>query len=187
MKHLENDAAFTFYREFLEFYARWFEVDTYLEIGCQSCETIHRFLKQEYPSHMIGIDIEESNNAKYLHANHQDRFIFYKGDSDTFFRDAARADGQWELIFIDGDHSEEQVLKDVGNALDHLAEDGLIVLHDTFPPSEEYATDEYCGTAYRAVISLRQRDDIEVYTFRMTYGLTLVGKKGSKADFRWQK
>lgn len=55
-------------------------------------------------------------------------------DSDTFFIQNRE---QFDLVFIDGLHHENQVLRDVGNSLNCLAPGGVIVVHDCLPRSEQ--------------------------------------------------
>ena len=59
--------------------------------------------------------------------------------SDEFFCTAAK--DQYDLIFIDGLHLEEQVDKDIANALICLQPGGTIVLHDCSPPTAGHASD----------------------------------------------
>jgi len=55
--------------------------------------------------------------------------------SDHFFSQTP-GDVVWDLVFIDGLHRWDQVLRDVDNSLDHLTSGGTIVLHDCLPPNE---------------------------------------------------
>ena len=41
----------------------------------------------------------------------------------------------WDFVLIDGHHHDKQPMRDVKGVLPHLAEDGVIVLHDTFFPN----------------------------------------------------
>lgn len=59
--------------------------------------------------------------------------IAFQGEADDYFD---RHQEAFDLIFIDGDHTEEQVLRDIRNALVCLAPGGIIVLHDCMPPTE---------------------------------------------------
>ena len=54
-------------------------------------------------------------------------------DSDSFFASCAE---NFDLIFIDGLHEDEQVDRDITNALRRLHPGGVIVLHDCLPPDE---------------------------------------------------
>ncbi len=54
--------------------------------------------------------------------------------SDAFF---ATNTSKFDLIFIDGLHTSDQVIKDIFNALAALAKNGVIAVHDCNPMTEE--------------------------------------------------
>ena len=79
--------------------------------------------------------------------------------SDAFF---AGDVGQFDLIFIDGDHTAKQVAKDVDNAFKALAPGGVIVMHDCLPisasegaPTKPSKHAAWCGEAWRAFARYR--------------------------------
>lgn len=105
---------------------------------------------------------------------------FYMGDSDSFFE--LLHGKSLALSFIDGDHVYAQAKKDFDNAMLLTVDNGYVVLHDTYPPSEEYlCPNSKCGDVYRL------RQDIEndkrydcltlTHGVAMDVGLTLVRKK----------
>lgn len=177
MLHLEPWQAFDFYRTFLAWYCNWYE-PRYLEIGCASGELCMSL----QTVHSTGVDIEKGSDWDTYIERGEGRIKYYLGSSDEFFRQLDKAD-KFDLIFIDGDHSEEQVLKDFNNSLAALSEHGLIVMHDTLPPTKDHTHEAWSGTAYKVAIRLRERFDLEVYTFPVTFGLTLVGRIGT--EFPW--
>jgi SAM-dependent methyltransferase len=60
--------------------------------------------------------------------------------SDKYFRDN---DETFDMIFIDGLHTGDQVRRDISNALAALNPGGFILLHDMNPPTAFHARDEY--------------------------------------------
>ena len=64
----------------------------------------------------------------------------YKMTSDRFFE--THISSFYNVIFIDGLHHYEQVLKDVYNSSKHLLENGYIILHDCLPNSKDEQTRE---------------------------------------------
>lgn len=46
---------------------------------------------------------------------------------------------KFDLVFIDGLHHSDQVLKDINNSLSFLEPNGVIMCHDILPSSEQYA------------------------------------------------
>ena len=67
--------------------------------------------------------------------------------------------------------------KDFENILPYHEDTGIILLHDTYPPSEEYTHEARCGTVYKLRQELEKREDLDVITFirgAMDVGLTVV-------------
>ena len=62
--------------------------------------------------------------------------IDFVGTSDEYFESIKDTEVKYDIIFIDGLHHNEQVLKDVENSLKHLSEGGSIVCHDCLPSEE---------------------------------------------------
>lgn len=113
--------------------------------------------------------IHQRNARRYLEIsahNEQHNFIHircaYKEtsfpyDSNSFF---SHNQEQFDLIFIDGFHTENQVLEDISNAYRFLEKDGIIILHDCMPPdawhqreTSEYKNGEsWNGTVWKAVL-----------------------------------
>jgi hypothetical protein len=77
----------------------------------------------------------------------------------TFF---SQTDEEFDLVFIDGLHTEERVLLDVEGAARCLTSGGLIVLHDCMPPDEWHQRDlesyrdgeNWNGTVWKAALRI---------------------------------
>lgn len=102
----------------------------------------------------------------------------YKMTSDEFFE---FNDETFDLIFIDGCHQYEVVTRDVANALTRLNENGCLVIHDTNPALFEHTGEAptpgvaaWCGNVWRAIIDLRRRSDLMIYTVDTDWGVTIV-------------
>ncbi len=61
--------------------------------------------------------------------------VKYKMSIDKFFEKECKK--QYDIIFIDACHEEEQVDKDLNNSLKWLKENGTIILHDCNAPAPE--------------------------------------------------
>lgn len=85
-------------------------------------------------------------------------------------------DGVVELAFVDADHRPEAVLADVMALRPKMATNGIIALHDTYPPGPAFEADERCSTAWRAVDELKRggMGGYEVLTLATEWGLTLI-------------
>lgn len=82
--------------------------------------------------------------------------VTHRMTSDAYF-EALQPAERFDLVFVDGDHVAEQVVRDVENALRHLSPGGAIVVHDCSPPNEGYTARFSCGTVFRGWIEIRQR------------------------------
>jgi hypothetical protein len=99
--------------------------------------------------------------------------------SDKFFELNRK---KFDLIFIDGDHRYDQVMRDIGNALLILNDNGTIVLHDCYPKQESHQGDEkiedtWMGSVWRAFVHLRStRSDLTMYTCEADCGCGIIRK-----------
>ena len=115
----------------------------------------------------------------------------YNLTSDSFF--ALNRD-TFDLVFIDGLHTAEQVDRDIGNALRLLNEGGTMVLHDANPPTEHHAREcqdevrtpagyAWNGTVWKALWKLRRtRDDLVLYTVDADWGCAVL-RRGASSRF----
>ena len=113
----------------------------YLEIGVQNRTNFNRVNAKN----KIGVDPVGNCNFPFT--------------SDEFFEMINR-NYKFDLIFIDGMHTEEQVTKDIRNSLKHLRKDGTIVIHDCNPLTKEAQQVpriqvHWNGTVWKAFVKLR--------------------------------
>jgi hypothetical protein len=112
--------------------------------------------------------------------------------SDEFFA-MIHDDVEYDLIFVDGLHLEEQTQRDIENALLHLSEGGTIVVHDCNPPDEWYQRSyeeaqlngfrNWTGTTWRGFVNLRAtRPDIEMCVVDTDWGCGIVRQEGEGQD-----
>ena len=96
--------------------------------------------------------------------------------SDDFFRKVKLT--PIAFAFIDGDHNYPQVKRDFDNLVPHMVENGFILLHDTYPPTEEYLADNCCGTVYQLRQEVEKDPRFDCITLvrgtAMGVGLTIV-------------
>lgn len=85
------------------------------------------------------------------------------------------------LGFIDGDHTYEQSKKDFYNLLPKIVDHGFIILHDTYPPDNNYIHENACGEVYRLRQELEKDPNLGCLTLTrgtaMGVGLTICRKK----------
>lgn len=106
--------------------------------------------------------------------------VKFRLTSDEFFN-YLREDITFDLIFIDGLHTEEQCDRDIQNALNHLSENGSVVVHDTCPYSAESAEERpnnpkgftWNGDIYKSICKLKSMN-IWYITVGFDYGITVI-------------
>ena len=82
--------------------------------------------------------------------------VTYLMTSDEMFS-RMPAEKKYDIIFIDGDHTEAGSKKDIVNSLKHLSDGGVLVVHDVIPKGEEYTgdernIDEWYGNVYKSIL-----------------------------------
>lgn len=103
--------------------------------------------------------------------------------SDDFFKENKQF---FDIIFIDGLHHADQVIKDINNALSCMSANGYIICHDILPPDEQHQTvpptqDLWTGDCWKAWVSLRtQRIDLNMHTIDTDYGCGIISKGSQK-------
>lgn len=150
--------------ELLNYLIRSRSYNSYLEIGCAGNRTFRRIRAH----HKVGVDPNRGGTLRI--------------SSDRFF-DINQEN--FDLVFVDGLHHAEQVLRDVGNALRQLNDGGCIVLHDCLPTTEgqqnrtKPSTGSWTGEVWKAVVQLRTRPDCDLAVLDSDWGLGVLFKRAN--------
>ncbi len=153
------------HREVILMLAMCLHPTRYLEIGSADCFTPN--LIAPCCTTLVGIDVDPRGYPTH------DNIEIISVSSNRYFRRISPTT-KFDLIFIDGDHSYVQVCKDFNNSIAHLTQNGVIAMHDSFPPDEEHKRLDLCGEVYMLVRELRENRHFEVFTVPITFGVTLV-------------
>jgi hypothetical protein len=149
-------------------------LNSYLEIGIARGECFNRVAPM-VNGQAVAVDI----NPKCKNYIRQKRGVnFYNMSSDEFFSGSYSKGMYFGLIFIDGNHDYNQLLKDYGKSMMYLAPNGIICIHDTYPPNKEYLL--HCKDSYKITDMLKHGDGIEQLTLPFYYGITIVRRKGNE-------
>ena len=137
---------------------------SYLEIGCQSDVNFSKIIIKN----KIGVDPQSGGTHRMTSDD------FFKQNKSTF-----------DLIFIDGLHVYEQVLKDIENSLKVLNDNGVILIHDCLPAKIWHQTipqthSSWNGDVWKSIVKSRTRIDIDTYTIEADQGLGLILKRENK-------
>lgn len=149
-----------------------FEHKSYLEIGIDDQRVNYDKVICE---HKEGVDPAYTGKDTTIHAIGSDDF--FKQNKTTF-----------DIIFIDGLHEHEQVIRDIDNSLRVLNKNGIIVVHDTMPYSEimqrvPREQVEWTGDVWKAILHFRKNKDLSILTVDIDYGVTLI-KPGKQKTLR---
>lgn len=96
---------------------------TFTKINCELKHSVDPFFEEDHKTY----DYSYSNIDTVL------KYLTHRMTSDEFFE---TTDEKYDIFFIDGLHTQEQVGKDIINALKHLNSGGFIVVHDCIPHNE---------------------------------------------------
>lgn len=165
--------------EIIQHLASWIKPVNYLEIGVRH-GSVYKLINK-YCKNCYLVDV------KFLDIDYSDNTIKFEMTSDNFFQ-IIDTSIKFDLVFIDGDHSKEQVLKDFLNAKDMVVDDGFIILHDTYPCNEWMELPRHSNNAWEAVLDIKQkyRDDWEIVTLPFNPGLTIMKKMKNNKQLLWK-
>ena len=136
----------------------------YLEIGCDQNEL---FSKVEIKN-KIGVDPHNGGTHRMT--------------SDEFFKNNHK---KFDLVFIDGLHTYEQVKKDIINSLNSLNEKGIILLHDCFPQTYldqaiPRGQRKWNGDVWKAIVEFRCKQKLSTYVGAFDNGIGLIFKRNNE-------
>lgn len=153
-------------------------------------DIINKLIKENNYKRYLEIGVFDGLNIQKIIAEHKDGVdpgiegvippqVNFAMTSDDFFNTIPN-DTKYDLIFIDGLHHCEQVIKDIKNALEHLNIGGIIVLHDCNPPVEQIQlipreTIAWTGNVWKAFVSFRLNNpQVSSYTIDTDWGVGII-------------
>ena len=137
---------------------------SYLEIGCDRNQSFYKISIDK----RVGVDPVEGG----IHKMTSDKFFLNNND-------------KFDIIFIDGLHEYEQVMKDIKNSLNYLMKNGIILLHDCLPRTiwnQIYPriNSDWNGDVWKAIVECRTYDTIDTYTCIADRGIGIILPKKNK-------
>jgi len=171
-KKIIFDFPNNFFRwDLIEYLVKKNNYSKYLEIGCDQNQLFSRVKVQN----KIGVDPYSGGNIRLT--------------SDNFF---LQNKNKFDIVFIDGLHKYEQVKKDILNSIKCLTENGIILVHDCLPDSlGKQAVPRYKmkwnGDVWKAIVDLRQNEDLEIYTCEIDQGIGIIQKKKNSSVLKINK
>ena len=157
--------------DLIEYFISKYKYTDYLEIGCDRDQLFSKIkIKNK-----VGVDPDSGGNVRKT--------------SDEFFKDNKK---KFDIIFIDGLHTFKQVKNDILNSINCLKEGGIILVHDCMPDSlSKQAVPRYRmiwnGDVWKAIVDLRQREDLEIFTCEMDQGIGIIKKEKNSSILKIEK
>ncbi len=157
--------------DLIEYLIGKYKYTDYLEIGCDQDELFSKIkIKNK-----VGVDPKSGGNVRKT--------------SDEFFKDNKK---KFDIIFIDGLHTFKQVKNDILNSINCLKEGGIVLVHDCMPDSlSKQAVPRYRmiwnGDVWKAIVDLRQREDLDIFTCEMDQGIGIIKKEKNSSILEIEK
>ena len=94
-----------------------------------------------------------------------------------------------DICLVDGWHTYDYAIRDLTCAYELLADGGVLVVHDCFPPTELMASPvwipgSWCGVVYKAFLDfVLARNDLDYRTVNLDYGCGIIVKNRAVTSF----
>ena len=169
---LEYNFPSDYYRwDLIKYLINKYNYIDYLEIGCDQDQLFSKIDIQN----KVGVDPVSGGNLRKT--------------SDEFFKANNK---KFDLVFIDGLHTYEQVKKDIINSLDCLKENGVVLVHDCMPDCmSKQAVPRYRmtwnGDVWKAIVDLRHYGDLNIYTCEIDQGIGIIKKEKNTSILKVDK
>ena len=137
---------------------------SFLEIGTAQGETFNRVQAEV----KVSVDPDKRTNATYVMT------------SDEYFsKRKYHKNQQFDIVFVDGLHTAEQAYRDVQNAIKHLSSNGVIIMHDCHPTTEDmqkpfHGQHFWTGDVWKAFFKLRSKLTAMMYTLDYDFGCGVI-------------
>ena len=155
-------------------------LNRYLELGIRKgiCFNIVAPLAKE----AYAVDIKNY----YKHIKQNKNLIWNCTTTDEFLKNHV-PNKKFDLVFIDACHTHEASLRDFKSVLPLVNDNGIIMLHDTYPPSKEYIEPNYCSDSYKTAEYIRNnyKNECEITTLPFYFGISVVRKINLSRHLMW--
>lgn len=170
---------------FLKLFASIIQPKVYVEYGVRNGASFNSVVEETraFGTRCIGVDLSEILNK-------HPRGEYYQLSTNEFAETVLPELGIIvDMVFIDACHSRDQSFTDFKKIFPYVAEDGLILMHDTYPLNEMFTSASWCGNTYLAAWDIRKseyyKQRAEIITLPVHPGLTII-RKSSRQLF-WKE
>lgn len=145
-------------------------LNRYLELGIARGEcfnSVAPFCKEAY-----AVDIDD----RYNFIKYNKNLFWFHGKTTDFLINHENYK-PFDLVFIDANHSHKASLEDFKLVLPLVNDNGLILLHDTYPPNNDYLSPNLCNDTYKTAEYIKKNFlEYEIVTLPFYYGISIVRK-----------
>jgi len=155
-----------------------------IAIGLKNAKALNRYLElgiREGPCFNVVAPLAEEAYAVdykdcYKYISENNNLIWYHGTTVSFLKNHDKSK-KFDLVFIDADHKHESSLEDFNLVFPLVNDNGLILLHDTYPTCKKL-TVGYCKDSYKTADYIRRNyfNKCEIVTLPFYYGISIVRK-----------
>ncbi len=168
----------------------------YLELGIESGQNFLSLRCKRKNAVDPKFNLPFGRKLKWLLLNPHNWFAkYYQETSETFFykhKAELTKLKPFDVVFIHGQYSFEASIKNVLNSLQHLGRDGVIIIHNCFPPhravaisakdiskNEKKPIEGLFGDVFKSIIYLRTKylDTLRVRVLETDNGLGIITLK----------
>ena len=137
----------------------------YVELGAYQCATLVRVAIASPGSRCVGVDLKAQSvplpgNASLVQADTREWLSAQPADSI-------------DMAFLDSSHELIQTMEECELLNVKVRRNGVILLHDVYPPNEQQLGAGYCGDVHLAVQFLRENLGWEFATLPAQHGLAV--------------
>lgn len=159
--------------------AQWLKPERYLELGVRDGRCFSRVA----PLSVEAIAVDMSPLQFQLAPN----ATYKKMTTDEYFDTIRGSDIQFDMVFIDADHSFEQSYKDFLNVKDYVIPDGFVFFHDTYPYAESMTSPAFSDMCYKTAIEIRNNfsSEWEILTLPFNPGVSIAKKIYNTKGLPW--
>jgi len=158
--------------------ARFLKPELYVEIGIEQGGTF-KLLHEEQTKNgrkALGCDVMQPENPFWQSERLPDaQYGMFSTQFIWLLRDASVG-----LAFIDANHLVEEVRADLRAMSAKMAVNGILLLHDTYPPDMACEHGNFCGDGWKLIPQLLHDSwfvsEFELVTLPAQYGLTIMRK-----------
>ena len=155
----------------------------YVEIGIYEASTLNAVAK--HCKKVIGIDINPAA-GRFIKAKNAE---FLNGTVANLIELCELKEMKIDFAFIDADHRSEAAMADFHGIQPFLSKNALVLFHDTWPKTAEYASNDRCSDSYRVPTLLGEATNKEwtSITIPVFPGLTIASRSNLLPEWLQQE